>query len=115
MTNQNFTNSSNGVYRVDKFVVPADAKEEFIGQVRLTHDLLRTLHGFQQDFLLENVAGNGEVHVVTIVEWRDAEAIENAKVAVTAMQKEMRFNPKELIARLGIKADRGDYQRIAGV
>jgi heme-degrading monooxygenase HmoA len=99
-------------YRVDKFVVPNRAREEFLTRVRETHDLLRTLPGFLQDFILEQESGPGEFNCVTIVEWEDAKFVESAKSAVMTMRKQTSFNPEELFSRLGIKADLGNYRRI---
>jgi hypothetical protein len=45
------------IYRVDTFIVPAPAKEAFLAKVRATHALLRTLPGFKQDVLLEQISG----------------------------------------------------------
>jgi heme-degrading monooxygenase HmoA len=103
---------SKRVYRVDKFVVPAGAREEFLGRVRQTHELLRAQPGFIQDFLLEQTAGPGEFNFVTMVEWEGAEAVEKARAAVMARHREMGFDPQELRARLGIRADVADYRRV---
>ena len=103
---------SKRIYRVDKFIVPPPAREEFIGKVRATHELLRTLPGFLQDFVLEQSAGPGEFNFVTIAEWESPEYIEKAKAAVLALHKKMNFNPQEVFARLGIKADLANYQHI---
>lgn len=100
------------VYRVDKFVVPAEAKDEFLGRVRMTHAVLRRQPGFIQDFVLEQSGGPGQFNFVTLAEWESQEAIENAKVAVMAMHKETQFNAQEMFARLGIKADLGNYKRV---
>jgi len=91
-------------YRVDKFVVPEQASEEFIGRVRNTHELLRTQPGSFQNFVLEQSAGPGEFNFVTFVEWESSEAIESARAAVMAM------HPQEMFARLGIKADLANYR-----
>jgi heme-degrading monooxygenase HmoA len=77
-----------------------------------THELLKAQPGFIQDFLLEQPADPGEFNVITIVEWQDKEAIENARAAVMDMHKSAGFNPQEMFARLGIKADLGNYKRI---
>lgn len=106
------TDRSKRIYRVDKFIVPPHAREEFIGKVRITHELLRTLPGFLQDFILEQSAGPGEFNFVTIAEWESPECIENAKAAVLALHKQMNFNPQEVFARLGIQSDLANYRRI---
>lgn len=112
MKKDHLSNKSERIYRVDKFVVPDRAREEFISKVRNTHELLRTLPGFVQDFVLEQSLGPGEFNFVTLVEWDSVESIEHAKAAVIALHKEMNFNPQETFARLGIKADLGNYRQI---
>jgi heme-degrading monooxygenase HmoA len=103
---------SERIYRVDKFVVPSGAREEFLGKARRTHSLLRAQLGFLQDFVLEQSSGPGEFNFVTIVEWASQEAIENARSAVLALHREMNFNPQEMFARMGIKADLANYKRL---
>jgi heme-degrading monooxygenase HmoA len=99
-------------YRVDKFSVPAHAREEFLDKVYATHELLRSQAGFAQDFILEQASGPGEFNFVTIVEWENVEAMEPARQAVTALHKRMNFDPHELFARLGIRADLGNYKLV---
>lgn len=103
------TNQPKPVYRVDKYVVPPRALAEFIDKTRKTHDLLRALPGFVQDFVLEQSSGPGEFNFVTIVEWKNLESVEKAKSAVSALHRKMRFNPQKTFAQLGIKADRANY------
>jgi hypothetical protein len=43
---------SERVYRVDKFIVPSGAREEFLEKARRTHALLKAQPGFLQDFVL---------------------------------------------------------------
>ena len=112
MKKDHLFNKSERIYRVDKFVVPDHARQEFISRVRNTHQLLRTLPGFLQDFVLEQSSGPSEFNFVTIVEWDGVESIENAKAAVMAMHKAMNCNPQEMFARLGIRADLGHYRQI---
>ncbi len=55
------------VYRIDKFVVPEPAREEFWRHVRRTHEVLRRQAGFLDDALLEQQSGPGRFNAVTIV------------------------------------------------
>lgn len=103
---------SGRIYRVDKFIVPSDAREEFLGKARRIHSLLKAQPGFLQDFVLEQSSGPGEFNFVTIVEWASQEAIENARAAALALHREMNFNPQEMFARIGIKADLANYKRL---
>jgi heme-degrading monooxygenase HmoA len=101
------------LYRTDKFVVPAAAREEFLTRVFQTHEVLRKQPGFLQDFLLEQVSGPGEFNFVTIAEWESEDFVAGARAAVQALHRSMNFDPQELFARLGIKADLANYQRVA--
>lgn len=101
------------IYRVDKFEVPASAHDEFADRVARTHALLRTLPGFVDDLVLEQVGGPGAFNFVTIAIWDSAEAIQAARNSVAAKYKEIGFNPEEMLARLEIKADIANYKQIA--
>jgi heme-degrading monooxygenase HmoA len=98
------------VFRVDKFAVPGPARREFLEKVLATHALLRTQAGFVRDVILEQTSGPAEFNFVTIVEWESAAAIEPARQAVAALHRRMSFDPREMVARLGIRADIGDYK-----
>lgn len=112
MTDNQVSSRSKHVYRVDKFVVPEHARDESLAKVRNTHELLKSLPGFLQDYVLEQFSGPGEFNFVTIVEWDSTRSIENAKEAVMTMYKKANFNPQEMFARLGIKADLANYRQV---
>ena len=57
------------IFRVDKFVVPRSARDEFLSRVKVTHEVLRRQPGFVRDNLLEQFSGPGEFNIVTIAEW----------------------------------------------
>ena len=107
------TTNEQPLYRVDRFTVPDAARAEFIGRVRMTHAVLRQQPGFVRDALLEQSGETGETVIVTIAEWRDAAAIAGARAAVAALHIREKFNPQELMARLGIKAELGNYRPLA--
>lgn len=100
------------VYRTDKFVVPAEAWDEFLEKVRITHTLLRTQPGFVRDLLLEQTGGPGEFNLVTVVEWEGPEFIDGARAAVAEKHRADGFHPQDLMRWLGIRADMGSYRRI---
>ncbi len=100
------------VFRVDKFVVPATARQEFLEKVGKTHELLGTMKGCLQNLVLEQESGPGAFNFVTIVEWGGVEAIENAKSAVMALHSQIGLKPQELFARLGITADLANYRTL---
>jgi heme-degrading monooxygenase HmoA len=99
-------------YRVDKFAVPAAAREEFLTRVFQTHEVLRRQPGFVRDFLLERVSAPGELSIVTIAEWESEDFVAGAREAVAALHRATNLDPQALFARLGIKPDLGNYKRI---
>ena len=103
---------SKEIFRVDKFVVPAHAREEFLARVHETHETLRTQAGFLRDAILEQTSGPGEFNFVTIVEWENSDAIEGARRAVAALHQKMKFDARAMINRLEIRADIANYKRV---
>ena len=108
--NQSF--ASEHVYRIDRFIVPEKAREEFLPAVRRSNEILRALPGFVQDLVFEQRSGSGDFTYITIVEWADSASVENAKIAITARYRELNFSPQELMTRLGIKGDQGYYHQL---
>ena len=100
------------VFRVDRFKVPAAGREEFLQRSHATHELLRTLPGFVEDFFLEGTSEPGMSNVVTIIVWKDAAAFEAAKTAAQEHYRKIGFNPAEVVRRLGIEADMGAYMEM---
>ncbi len=98
------------IYRVDRFTVPDGGRDEFLERVRQTHEILRAQPGFLQDLVLEQPAAPGSFHLVTMVAWEGAAAIDRAKAVVAEQQKAAGFSPPELLARLGIQAELGSYR-----
>ena len=103
---------SKEIFRIDKFVVPAQAREEFLMRVHATHEVLRTQAGFVRDAILEQTSGPGEFNFLTIVEWENCDAIEGARRAVAALHQKMNFDAQAMINRLEIRADIANYKRV---
>jgi len=100
------------IFRVDKFVVSAHAREEFLTRVHATHEVLRTQAGFVRDAILEQTSGPGEFNFVTVVEWENSDAIDGARRAVAALHQKMNFDAQAMINRLEIRADIANYKRV---
>lgn len=100
------------IYRVDKFVVPQAAREEFLQRVYETHEVLRRQPGFIRDALLEKVSGSGRFNIVTVAEWESQAAIDAARRAVETARAATGFNAQETMARLGIEPDMANYKHI---
>jgi heme-degrading monooxygenase HmoA len=104
---------SGAFYRIDKFVVPAAAREEFLVKVMMTHKVLEAQEGFVNHAVLEQVAGPGEFNFVTVAEWESADVVERVRAVVAAAHKAANFDPQEMFARLGIRADLASYKPVA--
>ncbi len=100
------------VYRVDKFEVPDEARDEFWTQVRRTHAILKEQQGFLGDVLLEKHSGPGRVNVVTMVKWSSAEDMGPARSAVERAHRAADFEPAEFFVRAGIDADLANYVEV---
>ncbi|WEK50029.1 MAG: antibiotic biosynthesis monooxygenase [Candidatus Kaistia colombiensis] len=103
------------LYRVDKFIVPAAGRDEFLARVHETHAVLRRQEGFLQDMILEQQSGPGAFNVVTVVEWVNAEVVGRVGEAVAKRHAEMGFDRNEMIVRLGITADIASYARVPAI
>ena len=103
------------LYRVDRFIVPAAGRDEFLARVRDTHAVLRRQDGFLQDMILERQSGPGAFNIVTVVEWVNAEVVGRVGEAVAKRHAELGFDRNELIARLGITADIANYTRVPAI
>lgn len=97
------------VYRVDKFVVPDHARDQFWTNVRRTHSVLRNQPGFLDDALLEKHSGSGRYNVVTIVKWSSADDLAAARTAVEDAHRAANFRPAEFFESVGIEADLANY------
>lgn len=98
--------------RVDKFVVPEAAREEFLQRVRETHQILRRQPGMLRDAILEQVGGPGRFNIVTIVEWESQLAIDSARQAVMQAHTASGFDAHATLQRLGIEADVANYREL---
>ena len=104
--------ASQSVYRVDKFIVPEAARDEFLKTVRHTHELLRKQPGFQWDQLLEQQSGPGSFNIVTIAEWKNDEAMTAASVVIQADRETTGLDPRALMHRLNVTPDLGNYREL---
>ncbi|WP_018183733.1 antibiotic biosynthesis monooxygenase family protein [Kaistia granuli] len=105
--------SARPLYRVDKFIVPAEARDEFLARVRDTHGVLRRQEGFVRDLILEQQSGPGAFNIVTVVEWANEDVVGRVSEAVAKYHAAIGFDRNETLARLGITADIANYAPLA--
>lgn len=95
---------------IDKFLVPAAAREEFMTRVRVNQNFIKTLPGFVEDAAYERVDEQGNLVYITMAVWKNEDALKHAKEAVQAAYKQEGFNPADMFERLHITMDRGQYK-----
>ena len=105
--------SGSSVFRIDKFVVPSAAMPSFRSRVKSVRRILATLPGCKQNLVLTQTGGPGEFNVVTVVEWADAEAVQNAKAHMDAHYAKEGFDPQSFMKSLGIRGDLALYTEVA--
>ncbi|MGR6468875.1 antibiotic biosynthesis monooxygenase family protein [Rhizobium sp. PAMB 3182] len=105
---------SGNLYRIDKFSVPTAARDEFLVNVQRMDRILNQMEGCLGHRILEQVSGPGEFNIVTIAEWESEAALSKARETMAEAQAAMNFDPKELITRLGIRADIANYAEVSG-
>ncbi|WP_258008719.1 antibiotic biosynthesis monooxygenase, partial [Rhodococcus sp. ENV425] len=67
------------ILRIDKFSVPAAARETFLAAVHETHRELRTQPGFHGDDVVELCSGPSEYNIVTVGRWAHHSALQRAR------------------------------------
>jgi hypothetical protein len=94
---------------IDKLTCPAGAKEELMKRMKMSIDFIGKQPGLVKEGAYENIDANGNLTVITVVVWKDNEALQKARQAVMAQYKSEGFNMVEFCQKLGVKIDRGIY------
>lgn len=100
------------LYRLNRFVVPLDARDEFLATAKEIHRLLREQAGFVREAHLEQPGPEGAFVLVTLTQWRDETSVLNAQAAMAAMQRQTGLDAQALMARLGVRAEFGHYRSV---
>jgi steroid delta-isomerase-like uncharacterized protein len=105
-------NRQDNVVFIDKFIVPATSRAEFMDRVKVNRDFIKTLTGFVKDAAYTQTTsdGSGNLVYVTIAVWKDEATLEKAKAAVQAKYKSEGFDMPAMLKRLHITLDRGTYK-----
>lgn len=100
------------VVLIDRFVIPASAKSEFLERTRFNRDFIKSLPGFVGDSVYEDDEPT-ESRIVTIAVWASQEAINNARATVTEYYKKEGFDVAAFTKKLNIRMERGIYKKRA--
>jgi predicted ester cyclase/heme-degrading monooxygenase HmoA len=97
---------------IDKFHVPAQAKQEFLERVAVNRNLIKKLPGFIEDHAYERTDENGDLIFITVAIWKNEDAVKKAKEAVQLEYKKEGFDMPQMIKRLNITIDRATYSEL---
>jgi len=97
---------------IDRFFVPANAKNEFLQRTAYNRNFLRTLPGFIKDEAYEQADEKGNLVIITIAVWQSIDFVNKAKEAVQKEYSRINFNLPEFLQRSNITIERGIYQKI---
>ncbi|RPD40585.1 ester cyclase [Chitinophaga barathri] len=97
---------------IDKFMVPAAAKDEFMKRTNINRQFIKTLPGFIEDEAYTSTDKDGNLHCVTIATWENAGALQKAKEKVQEFYQKDGFDPAEMLKRLHITMDRAVYTKV---
>lgn len=103
---------TNHVFFIDKFLIPAPAISEFMDRMTKNRNILHTLPGFVKDNAYTYKDGEGNLICVTVAEWQDHQAIEQAKQTVQAEYQKEGFDMPAMLSRLHITMERGVYSSL---
>jgi hypothetical protein len=106
------TPSTNHLFFIDKFVIPVNARDEFIKRLNYNRDFIKHLPGFIRDNAYESTDASGNTLFTTVAVWENAEAMDKAKAAVQTEYKRIGFDPTEMTKRLSISMDRAIYKEV---
>jgi predicted ester cyclase len=97
---------------IDKFFVPANAKNEFLQRIAYNRNFLRTLPGFIKDEAYEQTDEKANLIIITIAVWQSIDFVNKAKEAVQKEFNRIKFNLPEFLQQSNITMERGIYQEI---
>jgi heme-degrading monooxygenase HmoA len=96
---------------IDTFTVPQEAKNEFREAAIKAQNFIKTLPGYVEGYIYEQMDGESHYNFLTSAVWKDEQAFEAAKKAVLTEYQKRGYDPKETRQRLGIEQTRSSYTR----
>ena len=96
---------------IDTFTVPEKASAEFRQAATAAQSFIRTLPGYVEGFIYEQMDGDSHYNFMTTAVWENEHAFEEAKKAVFADYQKRGYNPEDTRKLLGIEQTRSTYSR----
>lgn len=104
--------AAGAVWRIDHLVVPETAREALLDRLRLTHTELGRLAGCLVNRIVEAPAVDGRRDLLTLVAWRDAAAMADARRHMQRHHAETGFDAAAFLGRHGITMQMGTYHDV---
>ena len=98
------------VVRVNRFSVPADARDEFMALIGRTHAVIRMQPGFIEDLILEQQAAAGVFNLLTIIQFEGEHVLQSVIAAVARSDESVGIDRQALTRHLGVEANIGFYR-----
>lgn len=103
------TEYKNIVYFIDQFMIPEKSVLEFMKQMKLNREFVKTLSGYIKSEAFQHYDEDGNLVVITIAVWENQDQLNRAKSAVQKEFKRTGFNPSAFNKRLQVKMERGEF------
>jgi len=97
------------VFRIDRFNVPEAAEDVFMRRVQRIQSLIDPLPGCRQNLVLIQSRDEKRLRVMTVVEWENAAAMDEARAYVQRQYAQEGFDPPAFMRQLGVEAELGLY------
>ena|ERR1700722_18875177 len=108
----NFVSMNNNITFIDKIIVPASAKTDFLTRMQSTQQFLHALPGFIAQTTYERTDSDGNSVFLNATTWQDKAAIDNAQEALAAEYKRTGFDRADYNKRMNIKRKGGELYQI---
>ena len=109
---QQMNNTNTSVF-IDKIIVPASNRTDFVTRMKATQQFLHALPGFISQATYERTDADGNYVFLTATVWQDKAAIDNAQEALAAEYKRTGFDRAAYNKKMNIKREGGDiYQTL---
>jgi heme-degrading monooxygenase HmoA len=108
---QQMNNTDTSVF-IDKIIVPASHRTEFVTRMQSTQQFLHALPGFITQATYERTDADGNCVFLTATTWKDKAAIDNAQEALAAEYKRTGFDRAAYNKQMNIKREGGDLYQL---
>jgi len=96
---------------IDTFIVPEESKNEFRDAAVNAQNFIKTLPGYVEGYIYEQKDGDSQYNFLTTAVWKDQDAFEAAKKAVSTEYQKRGYDPQVTRQKLGIAQTRSTYNR----